>query len=435
MKTLIEKVRQGNVTDELRTVALYEGIPVDEIAGKISRGKVIIPVNNRRVKKIEPRGVGEGLFTKVNANIGTSPEKENIDEEVEKTKVAVSAGADSVMDLSTGRNARETLKRVIAESGVMVGTVPIYLAAVDAFEEGKSIMGIKKEDFFRAVEEHLEKGADFLTIHCGVTLRTLEALEKSIRITGIVSRGGSVIAKWMKHNGKENPYFEDYGRIIEMLKKYDAAISLGDGLRPGCLSDATDRPQVQELIHLGELAKEAFEEGVQVMIEGPGHVPLNQVETNIKLQKELCDGAPFYVLGPLVTDIAPGYDHITSAIGGAYAGMCGADFLCYVTPSEHLRLPTVEDVREAVIVAKIAAHAADIAKGKKGAIERDNEMASARKRLDWKRQIELSIDPEKASAMRKSSMPQSPDVCTMCGVFCSMKENNPEAEKARQDAK
>ncbi len=431
MKTLIEKVRNGEVTEEMKTTALYEGVSLDELAESILSGVAIIPVNNKRAGKINPRGVGKGLFTKVNANIGTSPEREDVEDEVEKTKVAALAGADSIMDLSTGKNARETLKRVVAESPVMVGTVPIYLAAVDAFEKENSIMEIKKEDFFRCVEEQLEEGVDFLTIHCGITMRTLESLETSGRITGIVSRGGSILAKWMKHNESENPFFEDYGRLIDILKKYDAAISLGDGLRPGCLADATDRPQVQELVHLGELGKEAFEEGVQVMIEGPGHVPLNQVETNIRLQKELCNGAPFYVLGPLVTDIAPGYDHITSAIGGAYAGMCGADFLCYVTPSEHLRLPTVEDVREAVIVARIAAHAADIAKGKKGAIERDNEMAAARKRLDWEKQIEISIDPEKASSMRKSSLPHSPDVCTMCGVFCSMKENKPEETKLK----
>ncbi|RMF97009.1 MAG: phosphomethylpyrimidine synthase ThiC [Candidatus Schekmanbacteria bacterium] len=433
MQTLIKKKKKGIITDSVKSVSLYEGVSPEEIAAKIIEGKVIIPYNSKRKKKIEPRGVGEGLFTKVNANIGTSPEREKIDDEIKKVKVAISAGADSIMDLSTGKNARKTLKRVIAESNVMVGTVPIYLAAVDAFNSEKSIKDITKEDFFRAVEEQLKEGVDFVTIHCGITLRTLESLKTSGRITGIVSRGGSILAKWMTHNERENPFYEDYSRLVELLKKYDAAISLGDGLRPGCLADATDRPQVQELVHLGELAKEAFEEGVQVMIEGPGHVPLDQIETNIKLQKKMCNGAPFYVLGPLVTDIAPGYDHITSAIGGAYAGMYGADFLCYVTPSEHLRLPTVEDVKEAVIVARIAAHAADIAKGKKGAIERDNQMAAARKRLDWDKQIELSIDPEKASNMRKSSMPQSPDVCTMCGVFCSMKENPQEdIEKKRK---
>jgi len=422
MKTLIEKARSGELTPEMERVAAYEGIDSEELAKKIAEGKVIIPVNNRRKRRIEPRGVGEGLFTKVNANIGTSPEMHDIDEEIKKVEVAVKAGADAVMDLSTGGNLAETLRRVIKASDVMVGTVPIYMTAVDAFENGKSIKDIKKDDFFRAVEDHLKEGVDFVTVHCGVTLRALDALDKEGRITGIVSRGGSILSKWMRHNEKENPYYEDYGRLIEILKEYDVTISLGDGLRPGCLSDATDRAQVQELIHLGELAQSAWNVGVQVMIEGPGHVPINQIETNILLEKKLCKGAPFYVLGPLVTDIAPGYDHITSAIGGALAGSYGADFLCYVTPSEHLRLPTVDDVKEAVIVARIAAHAADVAKGKKGAMERDIEMAKARRNLDWKKQISLSINPEKAAAIRESSKPAAPDVCTMCGVFCSMKE-------------
>ncbi|OGL40069.1 MAG: phosphomethylpyrimidine synthase [Candidatus Schekmanbacteria bacterium RIFCSPHIGHO2_02_FULL_38_11] len=418
--TLLEKAKKGELTPEIESVAKKEGIHTDELFKKISEGKVIIPKNINR-RPIIPCGIGEGLTTKVNANIGTSPEHADLNEELLKIKAAVSAGADSIMDLSTGGDIEEALNQLLDNSDVIVGTVPIYQAAVEAYRKKESIAGIKKDDFFKAIEKQAEAGVDFMTIHCGVTLKAIEMLEKGKRITGIVSRGGSIISQWIKHNGKENPYFDDFDRLLEILKKYDITLSLGDGLRPGCLNDATDRPQIQELILLGELTERAWECGVQVMIEGPGHVPINQIETNIVLQKKLCKGAPFYVLGPLVTDIAPGYDHITSAIGGALAASYGADFLCYVTSSEHLRLPTVEDVREGVMVTKIAAHAADIAKGIKGAIERDNRMSLARKNLDWEEQMRLSIDPEKAGAIRKTSIPKTPDVCTMCGVFCSMR--------------
>src|SRR3989338_5998010 len=413
--TLLEKAKKGELTPEIESVAKKEGIHTDELFKKISEGKVIIPKNINR-RPIIPCGIGEGLTTKVNANIGTSPEHADLNEELLKIKAAVSAGADSIMDLSTGGDIEEALNQLLDNSDVIVGTVPIYQAAVEAYRKKESIAGIKKDDFFKAIEKQAEAGFYFMTIHCGVTLKAIEMLEKGKRITGIVSRGGSIISQWIKHNGKENPYFDDFDRLLEILKKYDITLSLGDGLRPGCLNDATDRPQIQELILLGELTERAWECGVQVMIEGPGHVPINQIETNIVLQKKLCKGAPFYVLGPLVTDIAPGYDHITSAIGGALAASYGADFLCYVTSSEHLRLPTVEDVREGVMVTKIAAHAADIAKGIKGAIERDNRMSLARKNLDWEEQMRLSIDPEKAGAIRKTSIPKTPDVCTMCGV-------------------
>ena len=418
--TLLEKARKGNLTPEIESVAKKEGIHKDELLEKISVGKVIIPKNINR-RPIIPCGIGEGLTTKINANIGTSSEHADLNEELLKIKAAVSAGADSIMDLSTGGDIEGALNQLLDNSDVIVGTVPIYQAAVEAYRKKESIAGIRKDDFFKAVEKQAVAGVDFMTIHCGVTLEAIERLEKAKRITGIVSRGGSMISKWIKHSGNENPYFEDFDRLLEILKKYDVTLSLGDGLRPGCLNDATDRPQIQELILLGELTERAWEWGIQVMIEGPGHVPINQIETNIVLQKKLCKGAPFYVLGPLVTDIAPGYDHITSAIGGALAASYGADFLCYVTSSEHLRLPTVEDVREGVIVTKIAAHAADIAKGIKGAIERDNKMSLARKNLDWEEQMRLSIDPEKAREIRKTSIPETPEVCTMCGVFCSMR--------------
>jgi len=418
--TLLEKARKGEVTPEVESVAKKEGMNPGKLLQKISCGKVIIPRNINR-RPIIPCGIGEGLSTKVNANIGTSPEHIDLSEELSKIKAAVEAGADSIMDLSTGGDLEETLRQVLDVSDVIVGTVPIYQAGVEAYKKGESIAKIKKDDFFKVIEKQAEAGVDFMTIHCGVTLNTLERVEKEKRITGIVSRGGSIISQWMKHNGKENPYYEDFDRLLEIMRKYDVCLSLGDGLRPGCLHDATDRPQMQELILLGELTERAWEHGIQVMIEGPGHVPINQVEANVVLQKRLCKRAPFYVLGPLVTDIAPGYDHITSAIGGALAASFGADFLCYVTASEHLRLPTVEDVREGVIVTKIAAHAADIAKGIRGAMERDNRMSSARKNLDWEEQIRLSIDPEKAKSIRDASRPKTPDVCTMCGVFCSMR--------------
>jgi len=418
--TLLEKARRGELTSEIESVARKEDVKPDELLEKISKGRVIIPKNINR-RPIISCGIGEGLSTKVNANIGTSSEHIDLAEELLKIKAAISAGADSIMDLSTGGDVEEALRQALETSDVIVGTVPIYQVAVEAYNRGTSIAKINKDEFFKVVEKQAKAGVDFMTIHCGVTLKTLERIDKEKRITGIVSRGGSIISQWMRHNNRENPYYEDFDRLLEILKRYDVTLSLGDSLRPGCLNDATDRPQVQELILLGELTERAWEYGVQVMIEGPGHVPINQIQTNIILEKRICKGAPFYVLGPLVTDIAPGYDHITSAIGGALAASFGADFLCYVTPSEHLRLPTVEDVREGVIVTKIAAHAADIAKGIKGAIERDNKMSKARKRLDWEEQMRLSIDPEKAKAIRNVSIPKTPDVCTMCGVFCSMR--------------
>jgi len=418
--TQILEARKGNATPEMKAVARAEGVPLDHVVEGIAEGTIVI-TRNARHTSITPLGVGKGLRTKINANIGTSKERMSIEGEIEKLKAAVAAGADAVMDLSTGGPIVGIRKEILKQSTVSIGTVPIYQAAVETVAQGKPIVEMDPELLFRVIEEQAEEGVDFVTVHCGVTQSSLERLRRQGRIMDVVSRGGAFHIEWIIYNDKENPLFTQYDRLIEIAKKYDVTLSLGDGMRPGCLADATDRAQIEELITLGELRDRAHEAGVQVMIEGPGHVPINQVETNMKIQKALCKGAPFYVLGPLVTDVAPGYDHITSAIGGAIAGAAGADFLCYVTPSEHLRLPDLEDVREGVIASRIAAHAADIAKGVKGAMDWDKEMARRRKALDWKGQIELSINPERARTLRESSMPRESDVCTMCGEFCSMK--------------
>lgn len=418
--TQLESARKGIITAEMKAAALSEGVSPDFIRSSIAEGTVVI-TKNRLHSAIPGLAVGRGLRTKVNANIGTSQDHADVTEELLKLKAAIDAGADAVMDLSTGGDVDAIRKLIMAETTVPVGTVPIYQAALDARKNGKSFVEISGEEIFEVVEKQAEDGVDFITVHCGVTRASVERIYKQGRIMGIVSRGGALTAEWMKFRNAENPLFEDYDRLLKIAKKYDLVLSLGDGLRPGCLADATDRGQVTELVILGELAKRAFDEGVQVMIEGPGHVPIDQIEANVLLQKRLCNNAPFYVLGPLVTDIAPGYDHITSAIGGAIAASAGADFLCYVTPSEHLRLPTVDDVREGVIAARIAAHAGDIAKKAKGAMEADIRLAKARKALDWDEQIRLSIDPQKARALRQDRPPADADVCTMCGSLCAIK--------------
>jgi phosphomethylpyrimidine synthase len=385
----------------------------------VAAGKTAILANNRH-KNFTPKGVGKGLSVKVNANIGTSPERVDVKEELKKLKMACDAGADAVMDLSTGGNLDEIRKIIMAEAGIPIGTVPIYQAAVETVKKKKPITKMEPDDIFEVIEKHGIDGVDFITVHCGVTQNSLARLKKQGRITDIVSRGGAFLAEWMIINKKENPLYEQFDRLIKIAKKYDMTLSLGDGLRPGCIADATDRGQIEELVILGELCAEALENGVQVMVEGPGHVPINQIETNMVLQKRLCNEAPFYVLGPIVTDIAPGYDHITSAIGGALAGYYGADFLCYVTPSEHLGLPTPQDVRDGVIVTKIAAHAADLARGSEKALARDKAMATYRKALDWNGQIKCAIDPDKIRQFRKERN-LTDDVCSMCGEFCSMK--------------
>jgi phosphomethylpyrimidine synthase len=419
MTNQLTAAREGKITGEMERVARDEGIDKEELRKTVAEGKATILANNRH-GDFTPKGVGKGLSVKVNANIGTSSEMVDIDKELQKLDKAVKAGADAVMDLSTGGDLDEIRKLIIARAGIPIGTVPIYQAAVDTVKKRKTITKMEPDELFDVIEKQGTQGVDFITVHCGVTQRSLERLKKQGRVTDIVSRGGAFLAEWMIVNNKENPLYEQYDRLLDIAMKYDMTLSLGDGLRPGCTADATDRAQIEELIILGELSQAAINKGVQVMIEGPGHVPLNMIETNILLQKKLCNDAPFYVLGPLVTDIAPGYDHITSAIGGALAGYYGADFLCYVTPSEHLGLPTPEDVREGVTVCRIAAHAADLARGNAKAVAQDRAMSIFRKALDWDGQITCAIDPDKIRDFRKDRKLEN-NVCSMCGEFCAMK--------------
>lgn len=417
--TRIELAAKGIITDEVKEVAIAEGIDPERLASDIAEGFTVIPRNH--LHSIKPVGIGRGLTTKINANIGTSKDRISFDDELKKLDVLVRHGADAVMDLSTGGPIRDLRRLLIRQSSLSVGTVPIYEAAVKAVEVHGTIARMTPDSIFDVIEEHAEDGVDFVTVHCGLTRRAIERLKNDGRVLDIVSRGGSFLLEWMIYNDRENPLYEHYDRLLEISKKHDVTLSLGDGLRPGCLEDATDRSQLEELLTIGELRDRAVEAGVQVIVEGPGHVPLNQVELNIKIQKEICKGAPFYVLGPLVTDIAMGYDHIAAAIGGAIAGAAGADFLCYVTPAEHIRLPDIDDVKEGVIASKIAAHAADIAKGIPSAIERDRKMARCRKNLDWNGQIALSLDPEKVRKWRSEVPPSEQDVCSMCGEFCAIR--------------
>jgi phosphomethylpyrimidine synthase len=418
--TQIESARQGLITSEMTAVARQEGLDVSLIQRGLAEGTIVIPANTK-LKKAMPAGIGKGLSIKVNANIGTSSDRIDLDQELKKLRICVEARADTVMDLSTGGDLEEILRTLISHSPLPLGTVPIYQAVVETIRESGGIIHLTPEKLFQAIETQARLGVDFMTIHAGVTLQSLERLRKQDRFMDIVSRGGAFLACWMIYHGRENPLYKEYDRLLELARRYDITLSLGDGLRPGCLADATDRAQVQELIILGELRNRALAVGVQVMIEGPGHVPLNQIEANILLQKQLCQGAPFYVLGPLVTDIAAGYDHIACAIGGALAGMAGADFLCYVTPSEHLKLPNPEDVREGILAARIAAHAADLARGNPLAWEQDLRMSRARKALNWEEQIKLCLDPERAQRMREDSSPRESEVCTMCGEFCAIR--------------
>ena len=416
--TLLNNARSGRTTKEMKTVAKKEGVELRYLIKNIAGGSIVIPYNKKHKTLKLLSGIGKGLRTKVNANIGTSSEHTSFKDEIEKLDTAVKAGTDTIMDLSTGGNIDKIRKTIIERSPVPVGTVPIYQAAIECAKT-KGIINMSKDYIFDVIEKQAEDGVDFMTVHCGVTMEALKRLKNQGRLLDIVSRGGAFLAVWMLYNQKENPLFKHYDRLLEIAKKYDVTLSLGDGLRPGCLADATDRGQIQELVILGELAKRARVEGVQIIIEGPGHMPVDHIKANVLLEKKLCSDAPFYVLGPLVTDISPGYDHITGAIGGTLAAYYGADYLCYLTPSEHLRLPTVEDVREGVIITRIAAHAADIAKGTRGAMDKDIEMAIARKNLDWKKQINLSIDPEKARRFRKESK-ISGNKCTMCGKYCAI---------------
>jgi phosphomethylpyrimidine synthase len=419
--TQLGDARTGVITPEMIEVAEKERVDTNWLKDQIAGGRIVIPYNKHH-KKCIPCGIGEGLTVKVNANIGSSVDRAVLEEELAKLRVSIKAGADTVMDLSTGGDINATRKAIIKESTVPVGTVPIYQAVVEAVEEKGGLINLTADKIFDVIERQAKEGVDFITVHCGLTRASLEMLRGQGRITDIVSRGGAFLTTWMIHHDSENPLYEYYDRLLSIAKRYDLTLSLGDGLRPGCIADATDRAQIHELMTLGHLTKLAWDQDVQIMIEGPGHVPLDQIETNILLQKKLCSNAPFYVLGPLVTDIAAGYDHVACAIGGALAGMAGADFLCYVTPSEHLCLPKVEDVREGVVVTKIAAHAADIAKGNMEAIERDRRMAVARKNLDWETQMELAIDSLKARKYRKENPPSEDDVCTMCGKYCAIKQ-------------
>ncbi|MGA9108840.1 MAG: phosphomethylpyrimidine synthase ThiC [Smithella sp.] len=418
--TQLEKARKGLITKEMKIAARDEKVAPQYIRQGLVDGTIVI-CRNVNHSAIKPLAIGKGLRTKVNANIGTSKDHMDLNLELKKLKIAVEAGADAVMDLSTGGNLAAIRKKVMKESAVAIGTVPIYQAAVKMIKNGKAISEMTADDIFAVIEENGKDGVDFITVHCGVTRLSVAALKSQKRILGIVSRGGSMTANWMDCNKKENPLYEEYGRLLEIAHRYDMVLSLGDGLRPGAIDDATDQAQLQELIILGALATRARAAGVQVMIEGPGHVPLTEIVTNIKLQKEICNNAPFYVLGPLPTDIAPGYDHITSAIGGAIAGAAGADFLCYVTPAEHLRLPTLNDVRDGVIAARIAAHIADIAKGVKGARERDRKMSQCRNNFDWQGQMDLSIDPQKTVSLLEKSKSAKDEGCTMCGELCAIK--------------
>jgi len=418
--TQLEYASNNTITPLMRKVARLEGVKPVLLMRLIREGKVVIPLNkNHKINK--PCAIGSTLRTKVNANIGTSTDESHLAAEIEKLKVAIKHGADALMDLSVGGNLKKIRGEVLKYSSVPVGTVPVYELAVRAQAKNKNFLKFSAEDVLQVLEEQAKQGVDFFTIHSGVTRWSLAALEKQKRLMGVVSRGGAIIANWIKYHNKENPFYTHFERILDIAYKYDVTLSLGDGLRPGSILDATDKAQVAELKILGALAKRARERDVQVMIEGPGHVPLDQIKKNILLEKKYCGGAPFYVLGPLVTDVAPGYDHITSAIGGALAAASGADFLCYVTPAEHLRHPTLEDVREGVIASRIAAHAADLVKRNKETIGWDREISAARKARDWKKQIKLSIDPGKAREYRLSSKPKLSRVCTMCGKYCSIK--------------
>ncbi|MCD6082810.1 phosphomethylpyrimidine synthase ThiC [Candidatus Aerophobetes bacterium] len=416
----LREAKKGNLTPEMIKVAKEEGLDPEFIGERMAKGQIIIPKNIRHNLR-SPKAIGAGVRTKINTNLGTSTDYVDLNYELKKLKVAIEAGTDTVMDLSTGGDLDEIRRSILKSCPLPVGTVPIYQAAIESISEKKALIRMTKDKIFEVIQRQAEDGVDFITVHCGLTRMSLERLKKEGRLTDIVSRGGAFLTTWMIANDEENPLYEEYDRLLEIAKKYDLTLSLGDGLRPGCLADSTDRAQVQELILLGELAKRAYEEDVQVMIEGPGHIPLSEIRTNVLLEKKLCHNAPFYVLGPVVTDIAPGYDHITSAIGGAYAASSGADFLCYVTAAEHLRLPTVEDVREGVVVTRIAAHIGDIAKGIKGAMDWDIKMAKARKKRDWQQQIRLAIDPNLARKMREESKPHISDVCTMCGEYCALK--------------
>ena len=418
--TQMNAARQGIITKEMEAVATYEGIDVKDLMAEVAAGTIVIPANKNH-KCLKPFGIGNSLKTKINVNLGTSRDCLNLDVEMEKVNKAVEMGAEAIMDLSSFGHTHVFRKKLVNECPAILGTVPIYDAIV---YYNKALKDITSREWIDVFKMHAEDGVDFMTIHCGINRNTADRFKAMKRKMNIVSRGGSLIFAWMEATGNENPFFEYYEEILDICNEYDVTLSLGDACRPGCLADASDISQIEELVTLGELTARAWKKDVQVMIEGPGHMPLNQIAANMEIQKTLCHGAPFYVLGPLVTDVAPGYDHITSAIGGAIAAYSGAAFLCYVTPAEHLRLPNAADVKEGIIAAKIAAHAADIAKGVPGAAEWDYKMSEARKRLDWEEMFKLSMDPEKARRYRAEAKPEKEDTCSMCGNFCAVKNTN-----------
>ena len=416
--TQLELAREGIISPQMEQVAQQEGVDAEFIRQGVAGGTIVIPANAEH-QNLVPCGIGQGLKTKVNANIGTSSDFGDIDTELEKLRVSIDYGADTVMDLSTGGDISAIRRAIIASSSVPIGTVPIYQVGIDAIDRHGAIVKMTIDDLFAGIEEHARRGVDFITVHCGVTRSAIAKLKQQGRVTDVVSRGGAFLIGWMLHNVRENPLYEYYDRLLEIAREFDVTLSLGDGMRPGSLADATDRAQVEELLVIGELVQRAQQAGVQAMVEGPGHLPLNQIEANVQLEKAICKGAPFYVLGPLVTDIAAGYDHIVGAIGGAIAAAAGTDFLCYVTPAEHLSLPDPEDVRQGVIASRIAAHAGDIIKGVKGAEEWDRMMSVARKNLHWEEQAKLALDPERSRQVHGKHT-STGDACSMCGEFCAM---------------
>jgi phosphomethylpyrimidine synthase len=426
--TRIEQAKKGCITEEMEKAGRTEGLSGPCVRQAVVDGSIVIVRNNQRT--VEPLALGASTRIKINANIGTSSSLASLDEEMKKMRIAVKYGADAIMDLSTSGDLRKIRATLLAECPVVIGTVPLYEMAIRAKNDNKSILDLTGDEMFAVIEDHCRQGVDFLTLHCGVTLQSIARFKECERLGGAVSRGGTIMMEWIHHNKRENPLYAEFDRLLELLSRWDVALSLGDAFRPGAIKDASDRVQMEELIILGELVKRAREGNVGVFVEGPGHVPLHQIAANVQMQKTLCGSAPFYVLGPLVTDISPGYDHITAAIGGAVAGMAGADFLCYVTPAEHLRLPSIDDVREGVIASRIAAHAADIARGHPGAIKWDNELSKSKMDLDWEKMISLCVDPDKAGAYRQSLLPHGDGaLCSICGEFCAIKRSRSVAGK------
>ena len=418
--TQMEAARKGIITEELKKVAQKELMDVSELMPLVASGKVVICANKNH-KSLDPQGIGSMLKTKINVNLGVSRDCRDYDEEMKKVMEAVNMGAHAIMDLSSHGDTSPFRRKLTSECPAMVGTVPVYDSVI---HYQRDLSTLKARDFIDVIRLHAEDGVDFVTLHCGITRKTIEQIKKHKRKMNIVSRGGSMVFAWMSMTGEENPFYEYYDEILDICREYDVTVSLGDACRPGCLADASDVCQIEELVRLGELTTRAWEKDVQVLVEGPGHMPLDQIEANMKLQQTICKGAPFYVLGPLVTDIAPGYDHITAAIGGAIAAASGAAFLCYVTPAEHLALPNLDDVKQGIIASKIAAHAADIAKGVRGARELDDRMSDARRTFDWEAQWKCAIDPDTARRIREERKPEHDDSCSMCGKFCAIRSMN-----------